>query len=131
MIPPRRPWQNAGMWRVLALLIFLAGCAERWERPGATEAESEAAQARCTAVAAQQVPPVMVWAQVEPARWEPGERRCYTRGHRTECYTRAPRYIPPRYGWVDAAVPQRRAARAACLQEEGWTYQGLRPLRLF
>lgn len=115
----------------ILLLLLLAGCAERWERPGSTEAESEAAQARCTVIAAEQVPPVMVWTQVAPAQWEPGERRCRTRGDHTECYVRPPRYIPPQYGWVDAAVPQRRAARAVCLQAEGWSYQGLRPLRLF
>lgn len=57
------------MRRVL-LLLLLAGCAERWERPGATEAESEAAQAECTAVAARQVPPAMVWGQTSPGYWE-------------------------------------------------------------
>ena len=119
------------MRRILILMLLLAGCAERWERPGATEAESDAAQALCTAIAAEQVAPVMVWTQVAPARWEAGERRCRTRGRHTECHTRPARYIPPQYGWVDAAVPQRRAARALCLQAEGWTYQGLRPLRLF
>lgn len=119
------------MWRMLALIALLAGCAERWERPGATEAESEAAQARCTAIAAGQVPPALVWTIVAPARWEPGERRCRTYRNQTECVSRPPRYVPPEYGWVDANTAQRSAARAACLAEEGWTYQGLRPLRLF
>lgn len=116
---------------LVLILLLLAGCAERWERPGATEADSDAAQAQCTAVAAQQVPPALVWTQTAPARYEPGERRCRTyRGH-TECVTRPSRYIPPQYGWVDANTGQRRAARALCLQEGGWTYQGVRPLRLF
>jgi hypothetical protein len=77
---------------MLALVVLLAGCAERWE---------------------------------------PGERRCRTYRGATECVYRPSRYIPPEYGWVDANTTRRSAARAACLAEEGWTYQGLRPLRLF
>lgn len=119
------------MHRVLLLLLSLAGCAERWERPDATQAESEAAQAQCTAVAANEVPPAMVWTMVQPGTWIPGERSCWTNGGVTRCAQRGPRYIPPRYDWVDANTGQRRAARAACLQEGGWTYQGLRPLRLW
>jgi len=119
------------MWRIPVVMLLLVGCAERWERPGATEAEAEAAQARCTAMAAAQVPPAMVWTMIEPGRWEPGERRCRRRGEYILCTDRPPRFVPPRYGWVDAAVAERRAARAACMQAEGWTYRGLRPLRLF
>ena len=116
---------------LLPLLLLLAACAERWERPGATEAESEAAQSRCTAIAQQQVPPVLVWTQVSPGSWVPGERRCWTRQGVTECVQRPPSYVPPRYDWVDANTGPRRAARAACLEEGGWSYQGLRPLRLW
>ncbi|MBR0683458.1 hypothetical protein GXW74_23430 [Roseomonas eburnea] len=116
---------------MLLFLVLLAGCAERWERPGATEADSEAAQAECTARAAQLVPPALVWTVIAPGYWEGPERRCFTRRGRTECVTRAGRFVPPQYGWVDANTGQRRAARAACLQEGGWTYQGLRPLRLW
>jgi hypothetical protein len=120
------------MRRLLPLLMLLAGgCAERWERPGATEAESEAAQARCTALAAEQVPPALVWTQTAPGYWVPPERRCRTRRGVTECDYRPGRYVPPSFGWVDANTGQRRAARAGCLAEEGWTYQGLRPLRLW
>ena len=113
-----------------ALLLLLSGCAERWERPGATEAEAEAAQARCTGVAAQQVPPALVWTQVAAGYWEPPERRCRTARGATECVTRPGRFVPPRFDWVDANTEQRSVARSACMQEGGWTYEGLRPLRL-
>jgi hypothetical protein len=113
------------------LVLLLAGCAERWERPGATEADSDAAQAQCTALAAERVPPALVWTQTAPGYWVPPERRCRTRNGVTHCDYRPGRYIPPQFGWVDANTAPRRAARAACLQEGGWTYQGLRPLRLF
>jgi len=112
-------------------LLLIAGCAERWERPGATEAESDAAQAQCGALATRQVPPAMVWTQVTAATWAPAERRCRTRSDGTQdCVYSPARYIPPRFDWVDVNTQPRRAARNACLVEGGWTYGGLRPLRL-
>jgi hypothetical protein len=109
----------------LPLALGLAACAERWERPGATEAEAEAAQAACTALAAREVPPALVWTQIAPPRFDPPERRCRTFRGVTECWTLPGRYHPPLYGWVDAAEEERRQARAACLREGGWTYRGL------
>jgi hypothetical protein len=115
----------------LALLLLLAGCAERWSRPGATEAEGDAAQAQCEALAARQVPPAMVWTQVSAGYWVPPERRCRTtRDGDRDCVYRPGRYVPPRFDWVDVNTPARRQARNACLIEGGWTYDGLRPLRL-
>ena len=120
------------MWRpLLLLLLILAACAERWERPGATEAESEAAQARCTAEAGFRVPPALVWTQVSAGYWVSPRRSCRRHGDRTECVYTPGYYVPPRYGWVDVNTSQRSAVRAACLTAEGWTYQGLRPLRLW
>ncbi len=121
-----------GMRVCFVALLLLAGCAERWERPGATEAESEAAQAQCTALATRQVPPAMVWTQVAAGYWVPPERQCRSRGDGTQdCIYRPQRYIPPRFDWVDVNAQPRRAARNACLVEGGWTYEGLRPLRLY
>lgn len=119
------------MRTVVLLLLLLAGCAERWERPGATEQESEAAQAECSAIAARLVPPELVLMQTSPGYWEGPERQCFTRNGRVECVVRPGRYHPPRYDWVDVNAGRRREARAACLTERGWTYEGLRPLRLW
>ncbi|MBX9701330.1 MAG: hypothetical protein K2X74_17980 [Acetobacteraceae bacterium] len=121
------------MWRFALPLMLLLGaaCAERWERPGATEQESEAAQARCTAEAGERVPPALVWTQTSPGFWEPPRRICQRRGDRSECFYQPGYFVPPRYGWVDINTGQRRAVRDACLTAEGWTYQGLRPLRLW
>ncbi|MFM7779012.1 MAG: hypothetical protein ACKPB8_09690 [Alphaproteobacteria bacterium] len=116
----------------LALLLLLTACAERWEKPGATEADSDAAQATCTAQAAEEIKPAMVWMQVQPAYWEPGETRCWTSPNGvTNCTRRPPRLRPPIYDWVDVNIPIRQEARAKCLNEQGFTYKGLRPLRLF
>src|SRR5690349_2228855 len=58
----------ADMRRLAALLLLLAlaGCAERWTRPGATEAQADAANAACTDQAMLAVPPQMSWEIVEP-----------------------------------------------------------------
>ena len=116
----------------LALLLLLSACAERWEKPGATEADSEAAQSACTAQAAEEIKPAMVWMQVQPAYWEQGETHCWTSPNGgTRCTRRPARLRPPIYDWVDVNIPIRQEARAKCLAEQGFTYKGLRPLRLF
>ena len=116
----------------LALAVLLAACAERWEKPGATEADSDAAQSACTAQAAEQIRPAMVWMQVQPAYWEPGETHCWTGPNgATRCTRRPSRLRPAIYDWVDVNIPIRQEARAKCLNERGFTYKGLRPLRLF
>lgn len=117
-------------WLLLPALLLLAACAEVWERPGASEEEAERMLALCTARAAREVPPVMAWTMVEPSRWIPGERVCQQVGDRLVCTYYPGRYIPPRFEWVDTAEAQRRAARNACMAEAGFTFRGLRPLRL-
>jgi len=115
----------------LLALLLIAGCAERWGRPGATEAESDAAQAQCGAIATRQVPPAMVWTQVSAGYRVPAERRCRNRSDGSQdCTYRPARYEPPRFDWVDVNTRPRREARNACLVENGWTYEGMRPLRL-
>jgi hypothetical protein len=74
----------------------------------------------------------MVWMQVQPAYWEPGETHCWTGPNgATRCTRRPPRLRPPIYDWVDVNIPIRQEARAKCLAEQGFAYKGLRPLRLF
>jgi len=68
---------------------------------------------------------------VSPARWEPGQRTCRTYGNRTVCETRPARFVPAQYDWRDANAGQRAAVRSGCMAERGFTYQGLRPLRLW
>ncbi|MCS6932212.1 MAG: hypothetical protein NZM27_08390 [Acetobacteraceae bacterium] len=116
--------------RALAVLLLLSACAEVWERPGATEEEAERTLALCTARAAREVPPALVWTMVEPPRWIPGERVCRQVGDRLVCSYYPGRHIPARFEWVDSAEGQRRAVRNACMAEAGFSFRGLRPLRL-
>ena len=132
MLPPQRIGYAAGMLRaaLLSALLLLSACAEVWERPGATEAEAERQMAICTANAGREVPPALVWTMVEPPRWIPGERVCQRVGERLVCHYHPGRQIPARFDWVDSAEAQRRAVRNACMAEAGFTYRGVRPLRI-
>ncbi|WP_439597405.1 hypothetical protein [Falsiroseomonas sp.] len=112
----------------LLLLILLTACAERWARPGTSEAEADAMNAACGDAAALAVPPVMVWQQVAPARVE-RERNCWREGDRERCRV-TERYRPPRYDMVDMASGARDQHRTACMREKGFVFQGYRPLRL-
>lgn len=113
----------------LALLLAFGGCAERWTRPGTTEAEADATNAACADQGMLAVPAQMSWQIVQSGGTE-RERRCW-RGHEgREVCTWVERWRPPRWGWVDLAQPQREAWRRECMREKGFTFQGYRPLRL-
>ncbi|HZF77215.1 MAG TPA: hypothetical protein VE033_15425 [Acetobacteraceae bacterium] len=114
---------------LLLLALLLPACAERWERPGTTEAEAEATAAQCANAAALEVPPHFVWQVVEPARIE-RDRDCWVdRDGRRRCAV-FERFRPPRWGQVDVNAGPRDASRRQCMAEKGFTFGGYRPLRL-
>ncbi len=114
----------------LALIaLLLAGCAERWTRPGTTEAESDAMNAACANDAAQNVPVVLEWRMLEPPRIE-RDRECWERRDGQRVCRVFDRWRPARYGHVDVNAPARDGARRQCMVEKGFTFDGYRPLRL-
>jgi hypothetical protein len=116
----------------LFLLLFLAACAERWEKPGVTEAEADAAQAACTRFAAAQIMPNIVRKMTRPAGYDPGETFCWKSNGIKQCkVVRHPGWRAAEYHTYDANAPARSAVRTSCLTNRGFTYAGLRPLRLF
>lgn len=112
----------------LVVPLLLAACAERWERPGATEAQADAMNAQCRAMAAATVPRYIVSRVAAPARVE-RERTCRREGDGERCTTRE-RYIPARWEQVDLNSGQREAVRTGCMAEKGFTFRGYRLLRL-
>lgn len=108
--------------------LLLAACAERWEHPRATEAQADAMNAQCRAVAAASIPPYIVTRLAAPARVE-RERYCRRDGGRERCSFRE-RYIPERWEQVDLNNNRREAVRTGCMAEKGFTFTGYRPLRL-
>ena len=116
----------------LFLLLFLAACAERWEKPGVTEAEADAAQAACTRFAAAQIMPRLVTEMTRPGWYDPGETSCWKSNGIKRCeVVRRPGWRVAEYRTYDANAPMRQAVRSSCLTNQGFTYKGLRPLRLF
>ena len=119
------------MWRhafLATILLLLAGCAEVWTRPGTTEAEADATNAACTDQAALAVPAQLVWQMVEQGGYD-RERVCWVQGGREFCRWEQ-RWRPPRFAWVDVARGPRDAWRRECMRAKGFSYEGLRPLRL-
>jgi hypothetical protein len=114
----------------LSILLLLAGCAERWTRPGVSEAQAAAANAACADRSERAVPQALVWQVVEPGRWVRDWRCGVDRAGREVCVPRD-RWRPPRHGWVDMNAGPRDAWRRECMREQGFTFQGYRPLRLF
>ena len=112
----------------LLLLAALAGCAERWTRPGTTEAEADANNAACRDQATLAVPQHLVWQMVEIGGYD-RDRVCW-REHGREACRIVTRYRPPRYAWVDVNQAPRDGWRRECMQARGFAFQGYRPLRL-
>jgi hypothetical protein len=112
----------------IILLLLAAACAERWARPGATEAEAEAMNDACADQAMLALPPVMVWQVVEPPRVV-RDRSCWGERGQERCRY-FDRYVPARWGHVDINTQPREAWRTTCMREKGFVFQGYRPLRL-
>lgn len=102
----------------LVAMTLLAGCAERWEKPGATEAEFRAAQAQCDARAYGRWPPALRQEMVMPARWVPPMRSCDAQGH---CAWFGGWWEPPQIMVVDDHAAPRHAERRACFLANGRT----------
>ena len=118
------------LFLALPLLMLLGGCAERWVRPGTTEAQAEATLEACQDKAAVTVQPLMVWQVVDPGGYV-RERRCRTGHSGRQVCGFTDRWRPPRYDWVDVKTGPREAWRRGCMRAQGFTFDGYRPLRLF
>jgi hypothetical protein len=114
---------------LLLLLLALSGCAEVWLRPGTTEAEADAANAACRGTAHGAVPPWYETRLVSPPRVLPREECFYVHGRRV-CRVVGTIWVPAQYATVDLNAPARDDWRRGCMAKQGFTYGGLRPLRL-
>ena len=113
----------------LLCLLLLAGCAEVWLRPGTSEAEADAANAACRGAALGAVPPWYETRLVSPPRAVPQEECRHVEGRRV-CRVVGFVWLPPRYALVDLNAAARDEWRRGCMARQGFTYGGLRPLRL-
>jgi len=103
---------------VLAALVLVAGCAERWVKSGGTEVEFRAMQAQCDAHAVERWPPRLREEMMFPGRWVPPMRSCDGRGR---CSWYGGWYEPPQTMVVDDHQAPRRQERRACYIANGWS----------
>ena len=101
---------------LLILLALLAGCAERWAKPGGTPEQFEATRTRCEAQAFQVFPPAMRLVQASPGYFTPARQVC----DRKRCWTEGGAWVPPTIASVDDNAPGRRQQTRACLFAQGW-----------
>jgi hypothetical protein len=101
---------------LLLLPLLLAGCAQRWAKPGGTPQEFQATEAGCTAGAYQAFPPLPRIVQASPGYFTPAQQVC--RGNR--CTLQGGFWVPPSFTTVDDNSPGRFQAVRACLFANGW-----------
>lgn len=100
--------------------LALGGCAQRWAKPGATDADFRVAHLQCESVAYQRLPPEPVWTQLSAGHFVPGHRQCWKSRGTRYCDYRPGHFVPPRFGHVDRNEPFRDRLVASCLVGEGW-----------
>ncbi|MCC6716919.1 MAG: hypothetical protein IT555_03465 [Acetobacteraceae bacterium] len=103
---------------LLAFLLLLAGCAERWAKPGADDAEFRAMQAHCDAYAHDRWPPLLRQEMLFPGHFVPPVRSCDNRGR---CTWFGGWYEPPQMTVIDDNLRPRNQERRACYLANGWT----------
>ena len=102
---------------LLATLLLLTGCATRWTKPGASEADFRAMQAQCDAHANSLWPPRLREEMMFPGRWTPPIRSCDNRGR---CSWFGGFYEPPQMTITDDHLRPRNQERRACFAANGW-----------
>ena len=97
-------------------LLLLAGCAERWAKPGGTAQEFEATRTYCSAGAYQMFPPMPRLVPGSPGYFTPARQVC----RNGRCWMQGGVWMPPTVNTVDDNAPGRNQQVRACLFAAGW-----------
>jgi hypothetical protein len=108
-------------------LAALAGCAQYWDKPGATEAELRAADSACAVRASTRFPPMLHVVQTGGGYTMPAQGCGGGRSGRN-CHGGRAQWVPPTYSTVDRNQRLRENEADQCLMQEGWVRQ---PATLF
>jgi len=105
---------------VLASTLTLSGCADTWEKPGATQQEFEATKAACMSRAAARFPPMNRQVQIGNGYMTPVTTNCTGFGYSVNCLSTGGQYVPPSVITVDDNANARRQDTRSCFFENGW-----------
>ena len=105
---------------LLVLCLLLAGCAEKWAKPGGTPQQFEATRTACEAFAYRDFPPMPRTVQTSPGYFTPARQVCRQRGGYVQCWMEGGAWMPPSFATVDDNQPGRRQQTRACLFAQGW-----------
>lgn len=105
---------------LLCLALLLSACAERWEKPGATERDFDAMQSACFSYASARFPPLIRPLQIDEGHMTPIVTKCDRSDHSVSCSQRGGDYVPPTFIGIDDNGEAREADMRSCLYRNGW-----------
>jgi len=101
-------------------VLFLSGCAEKWEKPGAGLDDFQAMESMCSARAYVRFPPALRKEVIFGAHKAPIKTDCETNGNNVSCVTTGGEYVPPETMIVDDNSDGRKHDIRSCFYENGW-----------
>jgi hypothetical protein len=104
---------------VLASML-LSGCAERWQKPGATKADFQVMKSACENRSLSRFPVAIRQMQTEEGHMDPMATKCTGSGLSTKCFSSGGRYVPPKFVPVDDNRGARDQDMRRCYFENGW-----------
>lgn len=105
---------------ILALVATLAGCAQKWEKPGGTDVEFQSTLSTCRGRAFSMFPPNNYTIQTSAGYTTPAYTSCSGYGYSANCITTGGQYNPPTYMTLDRNDSARDQAVESCLMSNGW-----------
>jgi len=104
----------------LSCALLLAACAEKWTKPGGSEAEFDAMRVGCESNAYAKFPPYVQQVLVSPGHYNPVQQSCSTVNGVRDCVRFGGDYVPPQYSTIDHNERGRAQDVRACFFAHGW-----------
>jgi hypothetical protein len=115
---------NGACWLFAPAFLILSGCSQTvWVKPGATDADSEAAMERCLSAAYLQAPPAPTVASAGSGIASPSFTTCSGLGASGRCVTSRGVYTRPLLVGFDANARARSQSFRQCMDAAGWSEQ--------
>ena len=106
---------------LIAGMVLLSGCAEKWEKLGASAQEFDGMKAGCSTRAYAMFPPMMQQIQLTGGYVTPVSMSCSYAGYMQDCIQTGGQYMAPVTMMVDNNKAGRTQATRSCFFGNGWT----------